>query len=217
MQMSALFLLWRLLLTFSAVSSAGEPNSSGLQESARKLERYVHCDGFADGVRGTIVDRRPAEAEPWRGVNSGGKSQRVSVVDGYRVMYSYPRSFPFARLKAERSDPAKYRDDKRIVTLNLLEMEKADSNLALVNFSAHGFSGQTLTKKEMAGTTLAMTQIFSDEDAVIVTIFFLNQLPENRKFQSYEEFISLRDGFVRGYVECVAKKRSAGAISLGIR
>lgn len=194
------------LLATPAVASAGEPNSSGSQESARKLERYVHCDGFADGVRGTTLDRHPPQAVPWREVNSGGKSQRVSVVDGYRVMYSYPRTFPFARLKAERSDPARYRDDKKIVTLNLLEMEKADSHLTLVNFSAHGYSGQTLTKKEMAGTTLGMTQIFSDEDAVIVTIFFLNQLPEYRKFKTYQEFISLRDGFVRGYIECVAKK-----------
>ena len=199
-------LLWVALLAASAVSGAVEPNSSGSQESARKLERYVHCDGFADGVRGTILDRRPPEAEPWREVNSDGRSQRVTVVDGYRVMYSYPRTFPFARLNAERSDPARYHEDKAIVTRNFLEMEKADSNLALVNFSAHGFSGQTLTKKEMAGTTLGMTQIFSDEDAVIVRIFFLNQLPEDRKFQSYEEFISLRDGFVRGYIECVAKK-----------
>jgi hypothetical protein len=36
----------------------------------------------------------------------------------------------------------------------------------------------------------------------------MNQLPENRRFQTYEEFISLRDGFIRGYIECVAKKKS---------
>jgi hypothetical protein len=52
-------------------------------------------------------------------------------------------------------------------------------------------------------------QLFSDEDLVIVTIYFLNQLPENRRFQTYEEFISLRDAFIRGYIDCVAQKRFA--------
>jgi len=46
----------------------------------------------------------------------------------------------------------------------------ADSNTALVEFSDRGFSGQTLGKKALGGTTLAVTQIFSDTDAVIVTI-----------------------------------------------
>jgi hypothetical protein len=143
----------------------------------------------------------------------GGKRERVSVVDGYRVMYTYPRTFPFARLKAERSDPSKYAEDKRIVTLHLMEMEQADGNLKLVNFSERGYTVQTLTKKDMAGTTLGITQIFADEDLVIVTIFFLNQLPENRKFQTYEEFLALRDGFVRGYLECMARKRAALTLS----
>lgn len=202
-----------MLLVTYGTSHAGERGSSGQRESTSTLSRYIHCDGFAEGVRGTILDRRPPTAEPWREVSFGGKSQRVSVVDGYRVMYSHPRKFPFARLKAERSDPSKYAEDKRIVTLHLMEMEQADGNVELVTFSAQGFSGQTLTKKELAGTTLGMTQIFSDEDSVIVTIFFLNQLPENRKFQTYEEFLALRDGFVRGYLECVAKKQSALAFS----
>ncbi len=209
---TSLLFLFALLVTYGT-SRAVERGPSEQQESTSTLSRYIHCDGFAEGVRGTILDRRPPAAEPWREVSFGGKSQRVSVVDGYRVMYSHPRKFPFARLKAERSDPSRYAEDKRTVTLNLMEMEKADGNLKLVNFSEQGFPGQTLTKNKMTGTTLGMTQIFADEDAVIVTIFFLNQLPEKRKFQTYEEFLALRDSFVRGYIECVAKKKGALILS----
>ena len=159
------------------------------------------------------LDRRPQSAEPWREVGFNGKSQRVSVVDGYRVMYSYARTYPFANLKAERSDLSRYIEDKGIVTLNLAEMANADGTVDLVNFSYRGFSGQTLTKRELAGRALGIAQILSDEDSVIVTIYFLNQAPENRRFQTYEEFISLRDAFIRGYIECVAKKRSTPTLS----
>ena len=155
------------------------------------------------------LDRRPQTAEPWREVGFGGMSERISVVDGYRVMYSYARTHPFANLKAERSDPSRYSEDKRIVTLNFTEMAKADGTLDLAEFSHLGFSGQTLTKRELAGRSLGMAQIFSDADSVIVTVFFLNQAPEDRRFQTHEEFDSLRDAFVRGYIECAARKRVA--------
>jgi len=187
---------------------AGEQANEVQAEHASKLRPYIHCDGFAGGVRGVALDRRPQTAKPWRDVGFGNRSGRVSVVDGYRVAYSYPRTFHFANLKAELSDPSRYAEDKQIVTLNLADMARADGNTALSDFSDRGFSGQTLGKKELSGTTLAITQIFSDEDSVIVTIYFMNQVPEMRRFQTHEEFIALRDSFIRGYVECVARKKS---------
>jgi len=190
---------------------AGEHTGEVQAEYALTLRPYIHCDGFAGGVRGVALDRRPQTAEPWREVGFGNRSGRVSVVDGYRVAYSYPRTFHFANLKAERSDPSRYAEDKRIVTLNLADMAKADGNTALADFSDRGFSGQTLGKKGLSGTTLSITQIFSDEDSVIVTIYFMNQVPDMRRFQTHEEFIALRDSFIRGYVECAARKKSIPA------
>ncbi len=203
----SLFLL--ALLAVDSASSAGEAGLLAQPDDALRFQPYIHCDGFAGGVRGVTLDRRPPGAAPWREVAFGGKTERISVVDGYRVMYSYPRTYPFARLNAERSDPSKYDDDKRMATENFVAIATADGNAALVSFADRGFSGQTLTKKELGGRTLGITQLFSDEDSVIVTIFFLNQAPENRRFQTYEEFISLRDRFIRGYVECVERKKSA--------
>ncbi len=200
-------------ILFSAViahgtACAGKHTDELQAEHALILRPYIHCDGFAGGVRGVALDRRPQTAERWREVGFGNRSGRVSVVDGYRVAYSFPRTFHFANLKAERSDPSRYAEDKQIVTRNLADMAKADGDTALADFSDRGFSGQTLAKKELRGTTLAITQIFSDEDSVIVTIYFMNQVPEMRRFQTHEEFIALRDSFIRGYVECVAKKKS---------
>ena len=185
----------------SSAHEAGPPAGPG----DHRLQAYVRCDGFAEGVRGVTLDRRPATAEPWREAVFGGVSARVSVVDGYRVMYSYARTLPFANLKAEQSDPSRYPEDKRILSRNIIEMARADAALDLAEFSYLGFSVQTLTKRELAGRSLGMTQVFSDADSVIVTVFFLNQLPEHRRFQTHEEFISLRNAFVHGYLECAAR------------
>ena len=208
MNLFAPFLLFLLLLVTRGSSYAGEPGPPRQLVSDAKLQPYVHCDGFAEGVRGVTQDRRPQTAEPWREVGFGGNSQRVSVIDGYRVMYSYARTYPFANLKAEQSDPSKYPEDKKIVTSYFADIARADDKSDLVNFSGKGFSGQTLTKRELTGRTLGITHILWDEDAIIVTIYFLNQAPENRRFKTYEEFISLRDSFVHGYIECVTKKKS---------
>jgi hypothetical protein len=191
---------------FLAAAVAAQ-SASPAEEAA--MQAYVYCDGFAGGARGVTLDRRPANAAPWREVGLGEKTERVSVVDGYRVMYSYPRTYWFANLKAERSDASRYGEDKRIVTDHFAALASADDNLVLTKFSDRGFAGQTLTKKHLGGSTLGITQILSDEDSVIVTIYFMNQEPENRAFQTYEEFIALRDGFVGGYIKCVAERKAA--------
>jgi hypothetical protein len=213
MSFAGIILLFLPSVAAHANSSAGERDPAGQGESSAKLQPYVHCDGFAGGIRGVTLDRRPQTAERWREVNFGGRIQRVSVIDGYRVMYSYVRTYAFANLKAERSDRSRYIEDKEIVTSNLAEMARADDSLDLVAFPYQGFSVQMLTKRKLAGRTLGMGQILADEDWVIVTIYFLNQVPENRSFQTFEEFISLRDAFIRGYIECVARKRPASEAS----
>lgn len=182
---------------------------AGQAASSATLQAYIHCDGFAGGVRGVALDRRPPTGAPWREVGLGAKSERVSVIDGYRVMYSYPRTYWFARLNAERSDPSRYGEDRRIVTENFAALAAADGDASLADFSERGFAGQNLTKKKLGGTTLGITQLLSDEDSVIVTIYFANQAPENRAFHTHAEFVALRDRFVRGYIECAAKKRIA--------
>src|SRR6266571_8721645 len=81
-------------------SHSAEPAPAAEPESASKLRPYIYCDGFAGGVRGVALDRRPRAAEPWREVGFGDKIRRVSVVAGYRVTYCYHMTFRLAHLKA---------------------------------------------------------------------------------------------------------------------
>ncbi len=169
------------------------------------LEAFTRCDGFADGVRAGTLDHRPPSSAPWREVVVGGTPRLVSVVDGYRVTYSYPRHLAFATLRVERSDPARYAEDKATVAAYFAEMARADPGLDLVESG----DSQTLSKRALAGRTLAMTQIFFDAEGVIARVSFHNQEPGHRRFQTFEEFARLRDAFTRGYIECVRKRASS--------
>ncbi len=40
-------------------SHSAEPAPAAEPESASKLRPYIYCDGFAGGVRGVALDRRP--------------------------------------------------------------------------------------------------------------------------------------------------------------
>lgn len=197
-----------LSATYNVAALAQSPKPPSQLEALLKIQPYVRCDGFAEGVRGVKLDSRPKTAEPWREVSVGGTARRVSVADGKRVIYAYPGTDFFANLKVERSVPESYRDDKNIVQKSLIEIAQADGSADVQDFILHGFSGQTLTKRALSGSTLGITQLFSDEDQMIVTIYFLNQAPEKRRFKTFEEFVALRNSFVSGYSECVAKKRT---------
>lgn len=89
----------------------------------------------------------------------------------------------------------------------LIEVAQADGNVDVQDFALHGFSGQTLTKRSLSGSTLGITQLFSDDDQMIVTIYLLSQAPDKSRFKTFAEFVVLRNSFVSGYAECVAKKR----------
>jgi hypothetical protein len=52
------------------------------------------------------------------------------------------------------------------------------------------------------GNTLGISVLFSDADHHIVTIYFLNQNPKKRKFQTIEEWRTLRDNFLKRYTTC---------------
>src|SRR6185436_3630616 len=86
---------------------------SAQAQTSAKLKPFAACEGFADGVRVKRETPRPASEPPWREVTAKGVTRKISVVDGVRVVYAYPEKEPFADVKAEASDPAKYADDKR--------------------------------------------------------------------------------------------------------
>ena len=205
-------LCFSLSITYSISALAQSPEPPSQLEGLFKIQPYVRCEGFADGVRGVNLDSRPKTALPWREVRVRGEARRVSVITGMRVTYAYPGTDFFANLKAERSAFESYKADKDIVRQSLIEAAQAEGNVDVQDFALHGFSGQTLTKRALSGSTLGITQLFSDDDQMIVTIYFLNQAPDKSRFKTFAEFVVLRNSFVNGYAECVAKKRTTSML-----
>ncbi|OLE21631.1 MAG: hypothetical protein AUI36_34315 [Cyanobacteria bacterium 13_1_40CM_2_61_4] len=77
-----------------------------------------------------------------------------------------------------------------------------------MKLSYDGFEGYAINRKSIMGNTLGIAILFSDSNYQIVTIYFLNQNPKKRKFQTIEEWRTLRDKLLNRYTGC-AKHRDA--------
>lgn len=171
-----------------------------------RMQPFVRCFSFDDGLRAISYDGRPKNLEHWREVKIADSSRRISVVDGARLIYAYPNTGPFARMMVEQSDWNSYAEDVQTAQQSLEETARnGDDNYLPLTLT--GASGQSVTKKQMAGETLGITQLYFDTDRMIVSMYYLNPPPDKARFKSLEEFTLLRQRFEAGYVQCVAHKR----------
>src|SRR3981081_1149810 len=111
---------FKLIITLLIVIPAWHVIVSGQSKSnLDPLKPYTTCKLPGD-LKIKEVRRRPKSAEKYRQVDTGKGSERVSVVDGYRVMFAYKDLFYFfANVKIEQSDPASSAQDKEIVISSL--------------------------------------------------------------------------------------------------
>lgn len=193
------------MLTLLLVGFVFQKNAAA-QTSGRddSLKPYTSCQ-FEDGLKVVQVDRLPKVVTSRTETTSGGE-KRVSLLDGYRIMVAYPKTDFFANIKAERSDPAEYANDKETVLEGLkwaLAHSKEMESQEPIRVSYNGFEGYAINRKSLTGNTLGITALFSDADQHIITIYFLNQDAKRRKFQTIEEWRALRDGFLNRYTSCV--------------
>jgi len=59
---------------------------------------------------------------------------------------------------------------------------------------------------KLEGGSLGIYLIFDDKKQVVTTIYFLNQEPQERKFQTLDEYRRLRDRFLSRYGSCITGK-----------
>ena len=176
---------------------AGDPNS---------LKSYLSCK-FDDGLK--IVDtarhRQGTSPDKFRTVKVDGVEEKVSVVDGYRVMVVYPKTHFFANIKAEQSNPPDYAKDKEILIKQLQWFTATSKELEAepTKVTYPGLEGYGLNKRVISGNTLGIYVLFSDANQQVLTVYFLNQPPEKRKFQTIEEYRTLRDRFLAKYTSCI--------------
>jgi hypothetical protein len=197
------------LLIFHPAASARKP--AGKPDP---LRRYLSCK-FDDGLQIKEITRRSA-GDNFRTVETGEGTKKVSVMDGYRVMFAYPRTpYFFANMKVEQSDPQQYAGDKETVIAELKNVPSMKGLAAPMEYldrqDFNGYEGYGVERTVIdKGGVLGTYELFSDADHVIITVYFLNQGREKRRFESKEEFRVLRDKFLNQYTKCVSAPPAGG-------
>ena len=193
------------------------PIDMSAQQRVDSLRHLTRC-AFADDLRSVAADRTPAEIQERQVVTASGV-RAVSLADGYRVMLTYPASDFFANLKVERSQDSRYADDKNAVVANMefLANQSSKEAGAVVPLEHRTHKGLDLYSVDfptidfyiannpptLGGGPIGTYVLFDDGRRLIVTVYFLNQRPERRRFQTIEDYRVLRDRFLDSYAKCL--------------
>lgn len=204
--------LIKLVVIFMIVGWSTSASRSFGQSSERddSLKPYTSCE-LESGLKIVQVDRLPKKVKS-RTVETSKGEQKISLADGYRVMVAYndDRDW-FANVKAEKSFPAEYERDKQNVIENLkwaASTSKELENPEPVPVSFNGHEGYATSKRTLIGNMLGIYVLFSDAHRTITTFYFINQNSKKKRFQSIEEWRTVRDEFLKTYTTCINTGRA---------
>jgi len=176
------------------------------------LRAYTTCKVSGD-LKIKEVTRRN-NSNSFREVVTDNGKQKVSVVDGYRVMFAYPDvPYYFANVKIEQSAPDSYSKDKETLISELKHYTTTKDTTAII-FSdktlLNGFEHYAIDRDKIdIGGQVGTHVLFYDSAQLVVTIYFLNQSKaaflNNRRFETIKEYEQLRDGFLEPYSACLRR------------
>lgn len=187
------------------LSALGQSGST-----ADPLEPYTKCKAPGD-LEIREVMRRSSGADKHREVTTASGNEKVSVTDGYRLMFAYPDlRYYFANVKIEQSAPASYPKDKEILINQLRYYSSTKQSTAMIfadksllnGLEHYGMDREKIDVGGQVGTHV----LFYDPAYLVVTIYFLNQskaILNKRRFENIGEYRELRDNFLNRYSECL--------------
>ena len=173
------------------------------------LKPHTSCE-LDSGLKIVQLDRLPKDTK-FRTVETSNGDRKISLADGYRVMVAYNNKRDwFANIKAEKSLPGEYERDKEGVIESLKFAASTSKDLEHpdpVKVSFNGFEGYGTSKQTLTGNLLGMYLLFSDADQTITTFYFINQNAKRKRYQSIEEWRTIRDEFLNTYTTCINNAR----------
>ena len=194
-----------LVLAVACDQPSGPPSTQSNQSDIL-LKPYTSCQ-FSGGLAPVQIDRLPGTGIRYRTVETSDGERRVSMLDGYRMMLAYPGTSYFANMKVERSDPTQYFSDKEAVINSLRYMvgQSKGVKVEVENRSYNGFDQYALNNPAIeVNGPISTYVLFRDSAQIIVTIYFLNQKAEERKFQSLDEYNALKERVLEDFTKCVS-------------
>jgi len=177
------------------------------QSVAGTLEPYTSCR-FSDGLQIVQVDTLPSDVHS-RPVETDSGSHQVELDAGVRVMFAYPDTDFYANVKTELLPSANYSQLKQIVLDGLQHLAPGNTINVSLKSPINGLEAHGLDRNKLDGGVLGVYLFFDNTAHVVTTIYFLNQEPQSRKFQTLDEYRLLRDRFLDSYSSCIQKNQQS--------
>jgi hypothetical protein len=186
---------------------------------AEPLDAYVLCQ-YGAGLSVVSTARLPGHGVRYRSVATSSGEKKISVVDGYSLMVAQGEPSYFANMKVEKSDPSQYVSDKDVAikSLEFAMQQSSTGKAAWEHMRYNGFDVYGVTDPTMdANGPNGIYVLFRDSTQTIVTIYFLGQKPEYRKFKTIEEHDALRDLLLAQLTTCANSPAPANSpASVGV-
>jgi hypothetical protein len=192
-------------ITLAAVALFGASAAAqqGAREARGPLARYATCK-FADSLYADSTTRLPGTGVRFRPVTTPKGEKRISAVDGYRVLLSQGRPSYFAELRIEISDPIQYAADRDAAIDNVRYALQSSVGKPLWEHETRdGFDiyGESDVSTGERGPT-GLYVLLPESSQTIITVNFLGQAPQDRRFVNIDEHDDIRDGVIDALIKC---------------
>jgi hypothetical protein len=193
-------------VSFLAAQSDPVTQSSGRSDSSA-FDRYTGCK-FSDGL--SVVETSPLEPVIHeRTVQTSKGPKQVPMVEGRRVMFAYPGKDFFANVKVEILPEKDYAETRQTLVDNfdyMLATSKDSARNYELKSKLNGLDVRGLDRDKLEGGVLGIYVMLNDASRVVTTIYFLNQEPKDRSFQTIEQYHAARGRFLSTYAACIGTK-----------
>jgi len=171
-----------------------EKELPGIENYWNYIPLFLNDDLEWDGVNQREKERN------YRTIQTLNGEEKISVVEGFRIMYKYENSEHFVKMHVEQSKSDEYENDKsKLINFiyQRLNNEIVVQHLTYNNYEYYYRGANNLPYSPIIG----MAIVFYPEEQIIITIYFLNQEAKDRSFQTIEEYNILKDNFIKNLID----------------
>src|SRR5437868_13518606 len=183
-----------LVLSFCVHGASGQ---ALIRTDSSAFDRFTSCK-FSDGL--TVVETSPlTPGIHARTVQTLKGPRQIEMVEGRRVMFAYPEKDFYANVKVEILPEKNYAETRKFLIdsfdYTLASDDGSTRNYGLKSMQ-HGLDVRGLDRGKLEGGVLGLYLLLDDSSRMVTTIYFLNQEPKDRSFQTMEEYRVQRDRFL---------------------
>jgi hypothetical protein len=124
-------------------------------------------------------------------------------------MFAYPDRDFYANVKVEILPEKNYAETRQSLIDNfdyMLNSGDGNTRNYALKPTLNGLDVRGLDRDKLEGGVLGVYLLLDDSSRMVTTIYFLNQEPKDRSFQTLEEYRAQRDRFLATFAACVGRK-----------